>query len=223
LIDDLFIFRFNFLTMKKLYAFILLSVMAMSAQAQQYLGITGFTASTSTSTNSGITFQMTANASVFVDTVYCRFTAVSGDYRLWYSTTSLTGVPGSIATPIWTELQASYAGVAAPNLSGTDPNIMAIPIPGGLLVNAGTTVRFFAGSLTASVSYTSIAPPVDTFTDGKLCWYVPQSNFAPSIPCWWCLLPFCNGPRFTSCSFDCPANFSDRCKQRNGELPKLGS
>ena len=154
--------------MKKLYAFILLIVMAMSAQAQQYLGITGITASTSTSTNSGITFQMTANASVFVDTVYCRFTATSGDYRLWYSTTSLTGLPGSISTPIWTELQASYAGVAAPNLSGTDPNIMAIPIPGGLLVNAGTTIRFFAGSLTASVSYTSAAPPVDTFTDGNV-------------------------------------------------------
>jgi|GEM_PF-3080304 len=111
--------------MKRLYALLILSAVSFATQAQQYLGITGITASTSTSTNSGITFQMTAIASVFVDTVYCRFTATSGNYRLWYSTTSLTGNP-TISSPGWIELQASYAGVAAPNLSGTDPNIMAI-------------------------------------------------------------------------------------------------
>ena len=168
--------------MKKIYALLFLTVMAFTAQAQQYLGITGVTASTSTSTNSGITFQMTAIASVFVDTVYCRFTATSGTYQLWYSTTSLTGNP-TIASPDWIPLQTSYVGAAAPNLSGTDPNIMAIPIPGGLLVNAGTTIRFFAGSITSSVSYGSAAPPSNTFTDGTVTLTVGQNiSIAGTFP-----------------------------------------
>ncbi|MDP2188052.1 MAG: hypothetical protein Q8J69_05160, partial [Sphingobacteriaceae bacterium] len=168
--------------MKKLYALVVCTVLAFTAHAQQYLGITGVTASTSTSNNSGITFQLTANASVFIDTVYCRFTATSGTYQLWYSTTSLTGNP-TIASPDWIPLQTAYAGVAAPNLSGTDPNIMAIPISGGLLVNAGTTIRFFAGSITASISYSSTAPPSNVYTDGNVTLTVgPNISIAGTFP-----------------------------------------
>ena len=152
--------------MKKLRLLLLLLLASFASNAQSYLGITGFTASTSTSNNSVITFQMTANVSVFVDTVYIRTTGTSGDYRLWYSTTSITGPP-NISTPDWVELQAAYNTTTGNNLAN-DPNVAAVPIPGGLLVNAGTTLRFASGSIQSSVSYTSTTPPVDTFTDGNV-------------------------------------------------------
>jgi len=152
--------------MKKLRLLLLLLLASFAVNAQSYLGITGFTASTSTSNNSVITFQMTANVSVFIDTVYIRTVGTSGDYRLWYSTTSLTGPP-SVVAPDWIELQAAYTTTTGNNLAN-DPNVAAIPIPGGLLVNAGTTLRFASGSIQSSVSYTSTAPAVDTFTDGNV-------------------------------------------------------
>lgn len=154
--------------MKKILLLFCLLTAYLSTEAQFYVGtVPPLTGNVSTSTNSGITFQVTATASVFIDTVYCRFTNLSGDYWLWYSTTSLTGPP-NISAPDWIPLQTAFTGTAGNNASG-QANFVAIPIPGGLLLNAGDTYRFVAGSATGSVNYSSgTSGVVETFTDSIL-------------------------------------------------------
>lgn len=154
--------------MKKILLLFCLLTAFLSTEAQFYVGtVPPLSGNVSTSTNSGITFQVTATASIFLDTIYCRFTNLSGDYWLWYSTTSLTGPP-NISAPAWIPLQTAYTGSAGNNASG-QANFVAIPIPGGLLLNAGDTYRFVAGSATGSVNYSSgTAGVVETFTDSIL-------------------------------------------------------
>jgi len=124
-----------------------------------------------TSTTGGITFNLRANSSAFIDTVYCRFTVAvntTTDFRLWYSATDTTG-PVTVAAPNWTMLQDPISvTVGTPNLLGV-PQIVAIPITGGLLINAGSTYRFYIGVLSGTVSYNSITSGVvDFYTDGNL-------------------------------------------------------
>jgi len=124
-----------------------------------------------TSTTGGITFILRANSSAFIDTVYCRFTAAvnsTTDFRLWYSATDTSG-PVTVSAPNWTMLQDPISlTVGTPNQLGV-PQIVAIPITGGLLINAGSTYRFYVGILSGSVSYNSLtAGTVDFYTDGNL-------------------------------------------------------
>lgn len=155
--------------MKKLLLFLLLFV-GFSAHGQFVVStvppLTG-----GTSTTGGITFALRSSVSVFLDTVYCRFTTAVGtttDFRLWYTATDTVG-PVSVAAPNWTMLQDPVSvTVGTPNQLNV-PQIVAIPIPGGLLMNAGQTFRFYVGVLSGSVSYNSItAGTVDYYGDGNL-------------------------------------------------------
>jgi hypothetical protein len=155
--------------MRKILLFLLLFV-GFSAHGQFVVStvppLTG-----GTSTTGGITFALRSSVSVFLDTVYCRFTTAVGtttDFRLWYTATDTVGSV-NVAAPNWTMLQDPVTvTVGTPNQLNV-PQIVAIPIPGGLLMNAGETFRFYVGVLSGSVSYNSMTSgTVDYYGDGNL-------------------------------------------------------
>ncbi|MFN3530712.1 MAG: T9SS type A sorting domain-containing protein [Bacteroidia bacterium] len=150
--------------MKKLYLLFCLMTAFLAANAQTYFGNMPPLAG-GTSTTGGITFQLESSASIFIDTIYCRFSTTSGDYRVWYSTTSLTGPP-NVSAPDWVELVAAHSGTAGNNLSG-QTNVVAIPIPNGYLMNAGIAHRFYVGVHSGSVNYTSTSS-LDVYTDNTV-------------------------------------------------------
>ncbi len=156
--------------MKTRILLVLMMLVTTATQAQFVLStvppLTG-----GTSTTGGISFNLRANSSAFIDTVYCRFTTAvntTTDFRLWYSATDTSG-PVTVAAPNWVSLQEPVSlTVGTPNQLGV-PQIVAIPIPGGLLINAGATYRFYVGVVSGSVSYNSLsAGIVDYYSDGNL-------------------------------------------------------
>ncbi|MGD1846095.1 MAG: beta strand repeat-containing protein [Salibacteraceae bacterium] len=99
----------------------------------------------------GTTFQVTANASIFITGFNAALQSNTQNIEIWYSTTDLTGPP-NITTANWTQIgTASVTGLSA----GLVPTLQTLPIPVNLLMTAGSTYRFYIGCVSCSAVYTT--------------------------------------------------------------------
>ncbi len=71
-----------------------------------------------------------------------------GTYQLWYSSTSLSGLPTPITSPTWTMIQQA-TGVAAPAVSGITPVLSGM----SFVIPANTQYRFAMYYVTTSSHY----------------------------------------------------------------------
>jgi hypothetical protein len=129
----------------------------------------------------GITFNVRANSSVFIDTIYVALYGTvnaATNVQLWYNTTPISGPPNIVA-PAWTQIHASFPTTIG-NSSTTNASgfvFSPIVIPGGLLMNAGDVYGFAAGISTGATGnfvYTgTTATPagIDTFSNGFITIY----------------------------------------------------
>ncbi len=113
----------------------------------------------------GTAFQVTANANIIITGFNAALQSSSQNIEIWYSTTDLTGPP-NITTPAWTQLgSASVTGAS----TGLTPVITQLPIPVTLLMNAGTTYRFYIGCSSCSVVYTTFnSANGNPYSDGNI-------------------------------------------------------
>ena len=165
--------------MKRLSFFLVLFVLiltGMNTKAQLSL----FTSPPLTGGNGsqGVSFSVRALVSVFIDTIYVPHYGTVGtatNNTLWYTSTELTGAP-TFAGPNWINIVPSNPTTITNSGTTVSPfTYSAIPIPGGLLMTAGTLYRFGVGIVPGStgntVYQTWSAANVDTFTNGFVTIY----------------------------------------------------
>lgn len=146
---------------KRLLSFMLLTLALIGKVNAQYLSTVPPLAGGNGS--GGVTFNLSANASVIIDTIWCQFGG-TGTVDIWYNTTAISGPP-SISAPAWTNVVTGYA---------VSSGFIGIPIPAtaNLMMSAGQTWGFYVGqgtSGTASVTYTTwTASNVDTFFNNDI-------------------------------------------------------
>ncbi|MBA4304399.1 MAG: hypothetical protein C0424_09265, partial [Sphingobacteriaceae bacterium] len=132
-----------------------------------------------TAAGTGITFNIRALSSVFIDTIYIPTYGTIGSAstaQVWVGP-AVTAQP-NIVTPAWTQVQPSFA-VTTQNTGSTAPaggfSWSTVLIPGGLLLNAGDLVGIFVGLTPgASIAYTgtgTVPAGIDTFTNGFITIY----------------------------------------------------
>jgi parallel beta-helix repeat protein len=119
------------------------------------------TASTSTSTGSGITFNVKARQGAIK---IVNFTAGlgtgSGTWAVWYKTDSVNGAPNVSTANGWVQHETG-------SYSGATGNIANLNMVKPIKIPAGKTYGFCIQNVTASVVYSSAASPY-TFRDAKL-------------------------------------------------------
>ena len=114
--------------------------------------------------NAGITFNISADRGVIIDTIYCTFTG-TGTTDLWYNTSPINGQPTINAANGWSRLATGFTintGVAA-------GSIVAIPVDLGLIMTPGDTFGFYieGGASGVPLAYTTYnTTNTSTFTDG---------------------------------------------------------
>jgi hypothetical protein len=132
-----------------------------------------------TAAGTGVTFNVRALSSVFIDTIYIPTYGTLGNAstaQIWVGP-AITAQP-SISAPTWNQIQPSFP-VTVVNAGSTAPaggfNWSPVVIPGGLLVNAGDVVGIFVGLTPgSSIAYTgsgAIPAGQDTFTNGIVTIY----------------------------------------------------
>lgn len=129
----------------------------------------------------GITFNIRAHSSVFIDTIYLALYGTVGNstnLQLWYNTTAINGAP-NISAPAWTQIHASVPGIIGNSTTTNASGFVFTPIviPNGLLMNAGDHFGFAAAISSGSsgnVAYsgtTTTPSQIDTFTNGFITIY----------------------------------------------------
>ncbi|MFN3530711.1 MAG: hypothetical protein ACK417_12375, partial [Bacteroidia bacterium] len=134
--------------------------------------------------SNGVTFNIEASSSVFVDTIYvAAYGSAAANIELWYTTTAISGPP-NIAAPAWSQLVTASVTPAQTGISG--PFLFTpVVIPGGLLMNAGDHFGFYVGFASgASVAYsTHTTTNQDVFTDGFVTIRTgPNVGYGGAIP-----------------------------------------
>lgn len=114
----------------------------------------------------GITFNLTANSTVFVDTVWCVLTGFpTQTVDVWYSTSAINGNP-TIATPGWSNL------VSLSSINVVAGGLTPIPLSTPLLITAGSTYGFYVGNPASGgnggVTYTTYTSGTDSFFNSDL-------------------------------------------------------
>jgi hypothetical protein len=112
--------------------------------------------------NAGVTFGLTSNRVVILDSIYCTFD-FTGTTDVWYTTTDVTGPPNITTANGWTQI-----GQATINTATGAGGITVIPLGIGITIQPGTSYRFYVnGSIGAGVAYTTGTTGVSApFTDG---------------------------------------------------------
>lgn len=129
----------------------------------------------------GITFNVRANSSVFIDTIYVALYGTvnaATNVQLWYNTTPISGPPNIVA-PAWTQIHASFPTTIGNSTTTNASGFVFSPIviPGGLLMNTGDVYGFAAGitsGSTGSFVYTGTGTTpagIDTFSNGFITIY----------------------------------------------------
>lgn len=111
------------------------------------------TGGVSTSTGSGISFNLTAkSASINLLEVACQTSTATNGYEIWYNTDSVNGPPNICAANGWVMHETgTITGIA------TTMNYIVLTDP--LNIPAGETYGIFFRLLGSSVQYTSGASP----------------------------------------------------------------
>lgn len=169
--------------MKKLLLIFTLLVFSFGSRAQISLfthpPLNGGNGLGGTAGGTGITFNIRALSSVFIDTIYIPTYGTVGSAstaQIWVGP-PVTAQP-TISAPAWTQVQPSFP-VTTQNTGSTAPSggflWSPVVIPGGLLINAGDLIGVFVGLTPgASIAYTgtgSVPAGIDTFTNGFITVY----------------------------------------------------
>ena len=173
----------KFLCMKRLLLISTLLLLAVFSKGQVSLfthpplnggnGLAGGTAPV------GVTFNVRAFSSLFIDTIYIATYGTIGSAstaQVWVGP-PVTAQP-NVAAPAWNQVQPSFP-ISVQNTSSTAPSggfvWSPVVIPGGLLLNAGDFVGICVGVTTgSSIAYTgtgSTPAGIDTFTNGFVTIY----------------------------------------------------
>lgn len=144
-----------------------------------------------TAGGTGVTFNIRALSSVFIDTIYIpTYGSLGGtsSAQIWIGP-AVTAQP-NIAAPAWTQMQPGFP-VTVQNTSNTAPSSgflwSPVVIPGGLLLNAGDLVGVFVGLTTgSSIAYTgtgSVPAGIDTFSNSFITIYTGiGTGFGGNLP-----------------------------------------
>jgi hypothetical protein len=160
--------------MKHVNFLIALLVCALgSSQAQTTInttvGSSGYNGSTSTSSNSFVTFVVANNSGggiVLTDVGSYSSSSFNGvTATLWYSATSLSGSVGTLGSPNWT--QVSSATISGITTTGVNPFITGM----NFIIPNGATYRFALHVNTTSIRYSGGSPTPNNFTAGGVSLY----------------------------------------------------
>ncbi|MFN3530052.1 MAG: T9SS type A sorting domain-containing protein [Bacteroidia bacterium] len=170
--------------MKKIILSTLLFAVMMISQSSAQLSVFTSPPLNGGNGSNGVTFNIEATSSVFVDTIYvAAYGSAAATIELWYTTSAITGPPNIVA-PAWSQLVSASVTPGQTITSG--PFIFTpVVIPGGLLMNAGDHFGFFVGFASgANVAYTShTATNQDVFTDGFVTIRTgPNVGYGGAIP-----------------------------------------
>lgn len=177
--------------MKRLLSILFVLAISLSQTAQGQLSLVTSPPLAGGNGAGGSTFNVRANVSLFIDTVYVPLTGAVGSAsaaQLWYSTTAINGAPNIATTNGWTQLVVDQpVAIGNANSLATPFTFSAVAIPGGLLMNAGDVFGFYIGTATGfsgTVAYTTwSAANQDTFTNGDLVIYTGQNiGYGGNVP-----------------------------------------
>jgi hypothetical protein len=169
--------------MKKLFLVVCIMFMALYGHAQISLfthpPLNGGNGLGGTAAGTGVTFNLRALSSVFIDTIYIPTYGTLGSTstaQIWVGP-PVTAQP-TISAPTWNLIQPSFP-VTVVNTTSTAPSggflWSPVVIPGGLLVNAGDLIGIFVGLTPgSSIAYTGTGTTpagIDTFTNGFVTVY----------------------------------------------------
>jgi hypothetical protein len=116
----------------------------------------------------GITFNVSTNTAVVVDTIWCAFYGATATVSVWYTQTAINGAPTVNSANGW--VLAGSATVQPINTSSSGAQIQQIPIDLNIPMSAGDVYGFWVGNNNGTgVGYTTyVTTNQYVFTDGTV-------------------------------------------------------
>lgn len=155
--------------MKKNYISLLISIVSLLGLTNTYYS-QSFSLNTATILNGGngsggISFNITANNSVFVKDIKNAFYGTSSTtVEVWYNTTPISGFPTISTATGWVSL--GTVTLTPANTAFAGPHTLQSTVPLNLLIPAGSTYGFFiSGTNCAYTTYSTQAP---TYSDANI-------------------------------------------------------
>ncbi|MFN3529989.1 MAG: hypothetical protein ACK417_08735 [Bacteroidia bacterium] len=135
---------------------------------------------------SGVTFNVRAINAIIIDTIYLQLLGTIGNtatVNVFYNTTAINGQPNISTAAGWIQVANAQPAIIQATGSTGGGALTPVALQTPVLIPAGATYGFHAGSSVSMAYTTHTAANQDTFTDGRIVIYTgPNVGYGGAAP-----------------------------------------